>query len=251
MPVRAGDRPPNPPPNANVEVIDLLVDSPIDNNAVSYRWLDEGVTKDDGRVYHEAVQLTTQGRTFQVRKGDAVLLFSDASDWGAQWPCRVERMWEPVQNSIDPDPRSVLFTARWFWHKGDLEQLPYQWEGGLTREELVQRMAVDEVVLSNHLDENEIATIEGPCYMTYRTTSKIRIRPSGAHTHLPKSFQCQYKADIMPGNSTVNISCMTSSDKRFFARILTDDQRQAIQHQRRAIQDQRRAETLHTMVAQT
>jgi hypothetical protein len=156
-----------------------------------------------------------------------------------------------VQNSIDPDPRSVLFTARWFWHKGDLEQLPYQWEGGLTREELVQRMAVDEVVLSNHLDENEIATIEGPCYMTYRTTSKIRIRPSGAHTHLPKSFQCQYKADIMPGNSTVNISCMTSSDKRFFARILTDDQRQAIQHQRRAIQDQRRAETLHTMVAQT
>jgi hypothetical protein len=248
MPARAGDRPPNPPPNANVEVIDLLGDetekenrneddSLMDNNAVSYRWLDEGVNHHDGRVYHEAVQLTTQGRTFQVRKGDAVLLFSDESDWGAQWPCRVERMWEPAQNLADPDPRPVLFTARWFWHRGDLEQLPYQWEGGLTREELVQRMAVDEVVLSNHLDENEIATIEGPCYMTYRTTADHRIRPAAARTHLPKSFQCQYKVDIMPGNSTVRLIPMSNEDKRFYTRSLTDDQRLAIQEQRRALRE--------------
>jgi hypothetical protein len=209
----------------------------MDNNAVSYRWLDEGITHADGCVYHDAVQLTSQGRTFQVRKGDAVLLFSDESDWGAQWPCRVERMWEPVQNFIDPDPRPVLFTARWFWHKGDLEQLPYQWEGSLTREELVARMAGDEVVLSNHLDENEIATIEGPCYMTYRATSENRIRPTAQRTHLPKSFQCQYKVDIMPGNSTVKLLPMTSEDKRFFARNLTEDQRQAIQDQRRALRE--------------
>jgi hypothetical protein len=209
----------------------------LDNNAVSYRWLDEGITHADGRVYHDSVQLTSQGRTFQVRKGDAVLLFSDESDWGAQWPCRVERMWEPAQNFIDPDPRPVLFTARWFWHKGDLEQLPYQWDGSLTREELVARMAVDEVVLSNHLDENEIATIEGPCYMTYRATSENRIRPTAARTHLPKSFQCQYKVDIMPGNSTVKLLPMTLEDKRFFARNLTEDQRQAIQDQRRALRE--------------
>jgi hypothetical protein len=157
-------------------------------------------------------------------------------------------MWEPSQDSSDLRP--VLFTARWFWHKGDLEQLPYQWDGSLTRDELVARMAADEVVLSNHLDENEIATIEGPCYMTYRTTTKNRIRGSGARTHLPKSFQCQYKVDIMPGNSTVAFNCMTSTDKRFFARNLTEDQRQAIQDQRRAIQDQRRAETLHAIATQ-
>jgi hypothetical protein len=206
----------------------------LEYNAVSYRWLDEGITHaDDGRVYHNAVQLTTEGRSFQVRKGDAVLLFSDESDWGAQWPCRVERMWEPAQNSIDPDPRPVLFTARWFWHKGDLKQLPYKWKGSLSRDELVARMAVDEVVLSNHLDENEIATIEGPCYMNYHVASENRNRPKAAH--LPKSFQCQYKVDIMPGNSKVKLLSMTTEDKRFFARNLTEDQRQAIQDQRRAL----------------
>jgi hypothetical protein len=177
---------------------------PPNSNAISYRWLDEGVTnQNDGRVYHEAVQLTTESRTFQVREGDAVLLFSDESDWGAQWPCRVERMWEPAQNFVDHDRRPVLFTARWFWHTGDLEQLPYQWEGSVTRDELVARMAEDEVVLSNHLDENNIAAIEGPCYMTYRTTPKKRIRPPGGRSHLPKSFQCQYKVDILPGYSGV------------------------------------------------
>jgi hypothetical protein len=215
-----------------------------DHNAVSYRWLDKGKTDPvDGNVYHEAVQLTTQGHTFQVRKGDAVLLFSDEHDWDAQWPCRIERMWAPIdpaQNFVDPDPRPVLFTARWFWHKGDLEQLPYNWEGSLTKEELVARMAADEVVLSNQFDTNEIATIEGPCYMTYRTTAKNRIRPPGARTHLPKNFQCQYKVDIMPGNSHVTLNCMTSRDSRFLTRFVTEDQRRAIKGQRQAIRDQQR-----------
>jgi hypothetical protein len=204
----------------------------LDNATVSYRWLDEGITHADGCVYHEAVQITTDGRTFQVRKGDAVLLFSDEEDWGSQWPCRVERMWEPVPNS---DPRPVLFTARWFWHKGDFQRLPYQWEGSLTRKQLVARMAADEVVLSNHLDENEIATIDGPCSMTYHATSENRIRPAAGRTHLPKSFQCQYKIDIMPGNSTVKLLPLTNEDKRFLNRNLTEDQRQAIQDQRRAL----------------
>jgi hypothetical protein len=213
---------------------ELNNDEFLDNNTVSYRWLDKGIKHTDGCVYHDAVQITSTGRTFQVRKGDAVLLFCDESDWGAQWPCRVERMWEPVKSS---DPRPVLFTARWFWHKGDFQQLPFQWEGKLTRKQLVARMAADEVVLSNHLDENEIATIDGPCSMTYHVTSENRIRPSASRTHLPKSFQCQYKVDIMPGNSTVKLVPLTTEDKRFLARNLTEDQRQAIHDRRRALRE--------------
>jgi hypothetical protein len=204
----------------------------VDHGTVSYRWLDEGIAHADGCVYHETVQITSDGRTFQVRKGDAVLLFCDEEDWGAQWPCRVERMWEPVPNS---DPRPVLFTARWFWHKGDFQQLPYKWDGSLTRKQLMARMAADEVVLSNHLDENEIATIDGPCSMTYHATSENRIRPGAGRTLLPKSFQCQYKVDIMPGNSSVKLLPLTNEDKRFFNRSLTEDQRQAIQDHRRAL----------------
>jgi hypothetical protein len=256
MSASARGPPPPPPPGAGGRnEINLLSSNEKENrntsaadddessdNAVSYRWLDEGVTQSDGLVSHDAVQLTSQGRTFSVRTGDAVLLFSDESDWGAQWPCRVERMWEPAHHLNNPDPPPVFFTARWFWHKGDLEQLPYQWEGSLTREELVSRMEVDEVVLSNHLDENEIATIEGPCYMTYKVTSESHGRTTGsaatgARVHLPKSFQCQYKVDIRPDSSAVTLLPMTSEDKRYFTRNLTEDQRQAIQDQRRALRE--------------
>jgi hypothetical protein len=265
MSSRAGAAAPNHyvhPNNTNaVPDINLMGDED-ETHAVSYRWLDKGVAYHDGRLYHEAVQLTTQGRTFQVRKGDAVLLFSgDRSDLWSQWPCRVENMWEqqPMNDRIDPaaqnfvDPariQPVLFTARWFWHKGDLEQLPYNWDSGsLTKEEFVARMAADEVVLSNHLVITAIVSIDSPCYMTYRTTSKKRIirPPSGErihqhqhqHQHLPKrfSFQCQYKLEIMPGNSAVKFIHMTSTDSRFLARFLTEDQRQAIKDQRQAIQD--------------
>jgi hypothetical protein len=205
---------------------------------VSYRWLDEGILYADGIVYHDSVQLTTQGRTFQIRKGDAVLLNTDETDGSTQAPCRIERMWEPAQNFVDPDPRPPLFTARWFWNKGDLEQLPYQWEGSLTREELVATMAVDEVVLSNHLDENELATIEGPCYMTYHATSENLIRPTASEERLPKSFKCQYKVDIMPANSSVKLLPMTPEDRRLYTRNLTADQRLAIQDQRRDLREQ-------------
>lgn len=111
---------------------------------ISFSWLDTGVRDPTtGRVVHQAVQLTTQGRTFQVRKGDAVLLFSDETEWFAQWPCRVESIWEASDSE-------VCFASRWFYHKGDVPG-NLQWQGVLTREQLAAGMLADEVVLSNHM----------------------------------------------------------------------------------------------------
>jgi len=208
------------------------------SSAITYHWVDAGVLQADGRVLHQAVQLTSQGRTYQVRTGDAVLLFSDESDWFAQWPCRVEQLWQPAHSMpLDDGSMPVLFSARWFWHKGDLEQLGYAWHGDLTKEELMARMELDEVVLSNHVDENEIATIEGPCFMSYRATDG-NAAAAPPRVPQPKSFFCQYRVDLQAGNASLKLLPISVEEKRSLTRSLTDDQRHAIREQRRALREQ-------------
>jgi hypothetical protein len=63
-------------------------------------------------------------------------------------------------------------------------------------------MAGDEVALSNNPDENEIA-ISLKDLVIRPIAQRLKIGPTLREHTLPKSFQCQYKVDIMPGNSTV------------------------------------------------
>lgn len=140
-----------------------LLSAPKSSTIVSYL-LEEGKIGPDGNVQPTTLQMTLKHRNdpnitqlIRLEVGQDVTLFQDEDvDDGTKWPpARIQQFRE--------NEGSVLFTCQWFLSKDDITALPrgIPWRGPIGREELLDQMGENEILLSNQTDENEIGAILG------------------------------------------------------------------------------------------
>lgn len=150
---------------------------------------DEGVVAEDGRIDYTGLNLTIGKDVYEVRVGDTVILRGDdgpgkedadskgagsqAAIGGSQKTgmteakvgdglmlARVERIWQ--EKSRGGRSGKILFQARWFLKKEDVDSLPVsEITGPIAPEQFVKSITEHDLVLSNQSDDNHVTTISG------------------------------------------------------------------------------------------
>jgi BAH domain len=163
---------------------------------ISYEWLSDPVSIVDGREYYESIRISSNQKSFSVRKGGAIVLSTENDNV----ICRVDRFF--VQAGDDDSP--VKVEGRWFLRHKDLVA---RLGNAITpdSEEFVDRLEVQELVLTNLLEENDIAAIEGTCHIQYVKAGQDVPSSLPANT-----FLCRYKLDIDNVNKTLEWDSISS-----------------------------------------
>lgn len=168
---------------------------------ITYEWPNDPVSVVDGRDYYESIRISTHQTTFSVSKGGAIVLSTENDNL----ICRVNRFF--VQTGNDGSP--VKVEGRWFLRHKDLVA---KLGSAITpdSEEFVDRLEVQELVLTNMVEENDIASIEGTCHIQYMKAGQNV--PSLLH---PNTFFCRYKLDIDTVNKTLEWENLDTADTDF------------------------------------
>ena len=84
----------------------------------------------------------------EVKKGDGLML------------ARIERIWQEASNTNNSNNGKVLFRARWFLKKEDVDLLPLgEITGPISPEVFADTITEHDLVLSNQSDDNHVTTI--------------------------------------------------------------------------------------------
>ncbi|KAG7338717.1 ELM2 domain containing protein [Nitzschia inconspicua] len=112
----------------------------------------------------------------EAKIGDGVML------------ARVERIWQ--EKSRGGRAGRILFEARWFLKKEDVDSLPLgDIKGPVSAEEFKSTVTEHDLVLTNQSDENHVTTISGLIQVLYRNPKADAILPSHI---LPTTYICRY-----------------------------------------------------------
>lgn len=152
---------------------------------LEYSWVDEGTPGDEDRLYHQSIKITAAGNSFTVSKGDVVRLFSDEEEgMAAQWFCRVLDLWETAD--------SLEFQGQWLYKRDEVEKYKGNWEGFLKKSQVLESMRETDLVLSDHSDVNQIASIEDVVKVIYEEPETKQKMPLPPEESPPV---CRYKLD--------------------------------------------------------
>ena len=148
---------------------------------VNYHWLDRGVVDPEtGRNYHEAIRLTVEDQSFDVRRGDVVRLNSEDADPGDDWICKVDSLWD--------DGDAVTFRGLWFFSRDEINQYNGLWDGVMTKAGLIKKMRAKERVLSDRTDDNDIGSILSVVRLVHKIPGMNIDVP-------PDSILCRYRLE--------------------------------------------------------
>jgi hypothetical protein len=158
---------------------------------VNYHWLDQGtVDPETGRNYHQAIRLTVEDESFEVRLGDVVRLNAEQVEEaeGDGWICKVTKLWD--------DGDAVTFRGVWLFSKDEINQYTGPWDGFLTKAGLIKKMRAKERVLSDRSDDNDIGSI-------LNVVTPVHQVP-GINVDVPRgSVLCRYRLETMGSRWTL------------------------------------------------
>lgn len=160
------------------------------DTVISYEWPSDPISIVNCREYYDSIRISANRKTFLVRKGGAIILSTENDN---KLVCRVDRF--SVQVGDDDSP--VKVEGLWFLHHKDLVA---KLGSAITpdSEEFVDRLDAHELVMTNLMEENDIACIEGTCHILY-----LKSGDDVPSSLPPSTYMCRYKLDIDVVNKTL------------------------------------------------
>lgn len=163
-----------------------------DASFIDYHWIDNGTVDEyETKRIHNGIRISTQAGSFDVRPGDCVALWSsdeaaESQQWEAQWICRVEELWEPLNSDPSSSPdQIILFRGRWMYSRRELVKCRGRWRGVMTQEKLLSSLAPNELVLSDQEDKNPVAAIQSKVQVLFQ-------QPLAGPTPTTAQYLCRY-----------------------------------------------------------
>ncbi|KAI2496911.1 hypothetical protein MHU86_17604 [Fragilaria crotonensis] len=137
----------------------------------TFTWDDDGVLNTHGLMEHRRLIMIENGTKTSFQIGDAVLLEAPKG-CNEPYVARIDGMWQEAEHPERNGESLMMIRCHWYYRKDSVvRMLPSaNFVGEISKKMLVNSMTKNDLLLTDHCDDNDVCSIVGKCTVIDRPT---------------------------------------------------------------------------------